>query len=144
MNRIVAIILVGMLCGCGDSRKISLVQAAVVERLRDPDSARFDNVRISNGAVCGEVNARNGFGGYGEPMPFVGTVEPDGSVQLEMSEDPGFFGRYYPLCENMPSVPENEILPVDVISPDLNVSLPADVNALPMDVNVSTSPANGL
>lgn len=38
-------------------------------RLRDPESAKFQNVYLHNGAAdvtvtCGEVNAKNGFGGY--------------------------------------------------------------------------------
>ena len=50
---------------------ISRAQRGVRDMLRDPDSAKFRNVRLSRGmndvsgpVVCGEVNARNGFGGY--------------------------------------------------------------------------------
>jgi hypothetical protein len=38
---------------------------AVRARLKDPESAQFQNQRVSaKGAACGEVNAKNGFGGY--------------------------------------------------------------------------------
>ena len=44
--------------------------------LRDPASAQFRNLRIvttilDTKKVCGEVNARNGFGGYTGFTPFV-------------------------------------------------------------------------
>jgi RNA polymerase subunit RPABC4/transcription elongation factor Spt4 len=43
-------------------------QEAVKAQLRDPESAKFSNVTVvhkpGSTAVCGEVNARNGFGGY--------------------------------------------------------------------------------
>lgn len=43
-------------------------EQSVRAQLRDPESAQFRNVRVirkpGSTAVCGEVNARNGFGGY--------------------------------------------------------------------------------
>jgi len=47
--------------------EIEAATALVRERLKDPESARIRNVRVmkDGGAlVCGEVNARNSFGGY--------------------------------------------------------------------------------
>lgn len=51
---------------------------AVLMLLNDPRSAQFRRVgytRFENGAavICGEVNAKNGFGGYGDYLPFYGT-----------------------------------------------------------------------
>lgn len=51
------------------SQSASFAQAAVAQTLRDPYSAQFANLQqfqTSNGdtIVCGQVNARNGFGGY--------------------------------------------------------------------------------
>lgn len=50
-------------------------QSAVSQKLRDPDSAEFSNLRVSTkgGAdvVCGEVNSRNGFGGMGGKQQFI-------------------------------------------------------------------------
>lgn len=41
---------------------------AIIEKLKDPDSAKFRNVRFYSGGgvpvVCGQVNAKNAFGGY--------------------------------------------------------------------------------
>lgn len=61
-------------------------QDAVKKLLRDPESAQFDNVFVHRGkdvaAVCGSVNAKNGFGGYtGGKLFFVvgsvAVVEPE-------------------------------------------------------------------
>lgn len=47
-------------------------KAAVLSELRDPSSAVFEQVELlSNGVVCGYVNARNGFGGYTGSQPFM-------------------------------------------------------------------------
>ncbi len=47
---------------------ISANEERVKATLKDPGSAMFRNVRIGRGlgapAVCGEVNAKNSFGGY--------------------------------------------------------------------------------
>lgn len=47
---------------------IKISQEAIQGRLKDPDSAEFRNVEFySDGpapVACGEVNAKNGFGGY--------------------------------------------------------------------------------
>ncbi len=51
-----------------DSRLRSDAKEAVRANLRDPGSAEFRDVVVvrkpGSIAVCGEVNARNGFGGY--------------------------------------------------------------------------------
>lgn len=55
---------------------IVMAKNAIRERLRDPDSAQFRNVRFYSGGgtavACGEVNAKNGFGGYTGYKQFVG------------------------------------------------------------------------
>lgn len=47
---------------------------AVKAQLRDPSSAEFSNVRVRGNdvqmTVCGEVNARNAYGGYAGSMAF--------------------------------------------------------------------------
>jgi hypothetical protein len=52
-------------------------KAAVTATLRDPASATFDglflgrvNPRTGIPAVCGRVNAKNGYGGYAGPVKF--------------------------------------------------------------------------
>src|SRR6266536_2328260 len=72
---ILALVLVG--CGPSESSIISSMQQKVLARLKDPDSARFRNIKYhkrqtenSEGAkqtlygICGEVNAKNSMGGY--------------------------------------------------------------------------------
>lgn len=48
-----------------DVQVIATAQSLVKDRLKDPESAQFRNVRrLPDGDVCGEVNSKNGFGGY--------------------------------------------------------------------------------
>lgn len=60
---------------------------AVSAQLKDPESARFKDVvfrSLKNGfAVCGQVNAKNSFGGY---VGFRAFYVSDGKVTLEPSE----------------------------------------------------------
>lgn len=62
------------------SREVQLVEEGVRARLKDPQSAIFGPVMATTSgpptylAVCGTVNARNGFGGYGGSELFYGTL----------------------------------------------------------------------
>lgn len=57
------------LVGCSEERE---VRNAVSEQLKDPQSARFQNEReVRKGLYCGEVNAKNSFGGYTGFQPFI-------------------------------------------------------------------------
>lgn len=52
-----------------EQRAISRAEASIKGQLKDPESATFRNVSVPEGAgvvmyVCGEVNAKNSFGGY--------------------------------------------------------------------------------
>ena len=64
---------------------IAVTKRAVASSLRDPSSAIFGQVfyarKKKGDAVCGEVNARNGFGGYTGMQPFVVTI-PEGTLYL--------------------------------------------------------------
>lgn len=64
--------------------QLSRVEEAVKSSLRDPDSAKFyDLIARGNAAmvtVCGEVNAKNAFGGYAGKMPFSVFLMPEGDV----------------------------------------------------------------
>ena len=63
--------------------EITRAKLAVANTLRDPESARFVGrifkLQTKNGTeiVCGKVNAKNGFGGYGGPMGFGYIVNTD-------------------------------------------------------------------
>jgi hypothetical protein len=57
-----------------DDRLVREATASVRRLLRDPGSAEFGPVVISRRdgvAACGQVNARNGFGGRSGQMPFI-------------------------------------------------------------------------
>jgi len=52
---------------------IEFAEGVIRGDLRDPESARFRDVRrnTEKGAVCGFVNAKNGYGGYVGEAPFI-------------------------------------------------------------------------
>jgi hypothetical protein len=86
---------------------ISRAQRGVRGMLRDPDSARFRNVRLSqkiadipDPVVCGEVNAKNGFGGYTGYGRFF-SVGTKGFSVLEFGETPreGFIKLWNARCD---------------------------------------------
>lgn len=63
------------------------VEQGVRKGLKDPESARFGDMFATRDAqgvvtVCGYVNAKNSFGGYGGMKPFVGVLGPVGSFGL--------------------------------------------------------------
>lgn len=54
-----------------DNRRTAEARAAVRARLKDPKSAQFGDAIVTERAVCGSVNAKNGFGGYTGSQPFI-------------------------------------------------------------------------
>jgi hypothetical protein len=56
-----------------NSQMISKAEDVVKGRLKDPESADFRNVSVAQDGltVCGEVNAKNSFGGYVGYRPFL-------------------------------------------------------------------------
>lgn len=63
-----------ILAGCNSVERDA--EKRVASELRDPSSAQFRNVRVvdqvdGSQAVCGEVNAKNAYGGYVGFEPFV-------------------------------------------------------------------------
>ncbi|WP_423708625.1 hypothetical protein [Undibacterium sp. WLX3042] len=58
-----------------ESKKIESLKQQVTHNLKDPESAKFREVKLNKAktALCGEVNAKNGFGAYGGYQPFVAT-----------------------------------------------------------------------
>lgn len=72
----------------GSVSMVSVAQRFVANRLKAPDSAEFRNVRdAKSSAVCGEVNAKNSFGGYSGYQRFVfggnGMVVLEKDISLE-------------------------------------------------------------
>lgn len=96
------------LAACGDGeaarrsiardQQIMAAQDRVQAELRDPGSAEFLNVSIPHegiSTVCGNVNARNGFGGMSGAQRFI--VTP-GTVFLEERQEaviPGQFDGFW-------------------------------------------------
>ena len=59
-----ALLLLMMFGSAASAEPIDDARAAVIKKLKDPESARFTDVRINGEAVCGLVNAKNAMGGY--------------------------------------------------------------------------------
>jgi hypothetical protein len=57
----------------GLARLAATAKQSVASRLREPSSAIYRNVIATEAGTyfCGEVNGRNGLGGYGEWAPFI-------------------------------------------------------------------------
>lgn len=86
------ILIFGGVAACSQaSPKLSEVEhraesaaTAVRNQLRDPQSSQFRKVYVAGDVVCGEVNARNGFGGLAGFAPFI--VAP-GDVRIGVAGD---------------------------------------------------------
>ena len=74
--------------------KMNRYQQQLLNKLLDPSSAQFKNLRLVNGgngeALCGEVNSKNSFGGYTGYSSFAVTERPysDGAnIAIESGGD---------------------------------------------------------
>lgn len=90
-----------MLIGCKPSiSKEDKVKEAVAERLRDPDSAQFRNIKSGERRgmfnVCGEVNGKNAYGAYAGYERFV--ASNDGKAIYLESQWPTFEVRWITDC----------------------------------------------
>jgi len=67
-------------------KAISYFKALVLDRLKDPDSAKFTGVKLNGDytALCGAVNAKNTMGGYAGKRLFV--ASSDNKVVFEDSD----------------------------------------------------------
>lgn len=57
-----------------DEQAIANAKALISSQLRDPASASFSQIEVRDGAVCGLVGGKNGFGVYAEPRRFVAAL----------------------------------------------------------------------
>jgi len=79
--------------------EIRIIEEAVRATLKDPDSARFnhpfaDRFSVGEHYYCGQVNARNSFGGYAGLQSFITVTDEDengirAALALDVSRDPG-------------------------------------------------------
>jgi hypothetical protein len=71
----------------GQEETIAAAQDSAKRILKDPDSAKFQNLRIAEydggSVVCGEINAKNSYGGYVGYKQFVAGVS--GATILDTS-----------------------------------------------------------
>lgn len=74
-----------------EQKEILAAREAVKNYLKDPDSAKFKGEMLSGTIVCGEVNAKNSYGGYGGSKRY---MVQDGMVTLESQEYP-LFDRWW-------------------------------------------------
>lgn len=74
---------------------------AVLNHLKDPETARFRNLTTSrNTFLCGEVNAKNSMGGYVGFVRFMAIGEAN-IVTFESEEVPTFTERWLTNCEGV-------------------------------------------
>ncbi|WGL54589.1 hypothetical protein [Kluyvera intermedia] len=83
MKKVMFLIALCVLAGCkpGADKAISIGQKEVSAVMKDPDSAKFRNVKFIqkdeaddgtvNGYVCGEINSKNSYGAYAGFSPFM-------------------------------------------------------------------------
>lgn len=96
MQRVLSLMVALALASCNraptspaEPSEFAAARSAVTAQLRDPDSARFGRLRRGlHGAVCGAVNARNGYGGYSGAMPFAWSQE-DGVIAYDFPTEEG-------------------------------------------------------
>lgn len=77
---------------------IRIGQRAVESRLKDADSAKFRNQYVGkSGTPCGEVNARNGFGGYNGFKRYIASGGGVSVIEGEIPDDQ-FEASWQRLC----------------------------------------------
>lgn len=84
----------------GPARIQTEARNAVLAALRDPASAQFRNVRRiqhANGTTmfCGEVNARNGYGGMAGFKRFEAGVTDRGEASARLDDQEGLNAAYF-------------------------------------------------
>lgn len=79
-------------------KELFIIQAKedVRRYLKDPDSAQFEGVFMSNLAVCGTVNAKNSFGAYSGYTRFITNTQ---LTIVESSYPKGFDKIWKEVCK---------------------------------------------
>jgi len=114
MKRALIIALMGVACAAQAAPKAKLKQTAkpdpiagaherVKDVLKDPDSAKFRTEFVArDGAVCGFVNAKNSYGGYGGFKRYI--VEPERVMLDNGGEDSWKMdSHWYDVCSEFES-----------------------------------------
>lgn len=91
------------LAATDDSQLIRKAKQNVTSEFKDPDSAKFRNIRVIRGSVCGEVNAKNSYGGYVGYRRFVSV---GGIVAWLEGETTDFSEHHDRMCSKNPPKPK--------------------------------------
>ena len=89
---VVAAALIASLASC-ESSEVVAAKKYVTDKMRDPSSVQFRNVtKGNNGAVCGEFNAKNGYGAYSGFKAFYvsrvfSDIQPDEAEKMKPFRD---------------------------------------------------------
>ncbi len=78
VRRTAIVLALAALAACGSKAEEGKRLAAALTR--DPASAQFQEVREKDGVVCGEMNAKNGFGAY---TGFKKFIVRNGQIDIE-------------------------------------------------------------
>jgi hypothetical protein len=75
-----------------DAQLVLKLKTKVVSGLKDPDSAQFQSIQLNSArsALCGQVNAKNSYGGYVGFRRFVSSEETaaiEGEKKSDRAED---------------------------------------------------------
>ena len=98
MNKLIYFIILNiLLIGSVYAEKnkfLNMAQSKVKQEMKDPDSTKFQNLReinnsVGESVVCGEVNAKNSYGGYVGYHLF--SYSPDGVVILNSPKDSDYY-----------------------------------------------------
>jgi hypothetical protein len=73
-----------------DSQVVAEVKREILRKLKDPESARFRDVRVVDHAACGEINAKNSYGGYVGFRRFYGWQKYSDSNRYYTAEIEGY------------------------------------------------------
>lgn len=85
MRRLAVVMVVLALTGCGSD--VEVAHKAVADKLENPKSAKFTNVRVTDqGNVCGQVKGKDAAGVYGGYQSYA-AIKSDGQFKVVFDPD---------------------------------------------------------
>lgn len=86
-----------------NTKLIAQAKESVTRKLKDPESARFRGVFTMRGSVCGEVNAKNSYGGY---VGFKRFLAIEGLLVMLDDDGMAFAQMHDETCSKIPPKPK--------------------------------------